>query len=29
MFMKIMMKRIVNAFHIIGQTSIHHDLVRN
>ena len=29
MFMKIMMKRIVNAFHIIGQSEIHFDLVRN
>ena len=29
MFMKIMMKRIVNAFHIIGQNAINHSLVRN
>ena len=29
MFMKIMMKRVINAFRIIGQNSINHSLVRN
>ena len=29
MFMKIIMKRIANAFYIIGRNSINHDLVRN
>ena len=29
MFMKIMMKRVINAFHIIGQNEFHYDLVRN
>ena len=29
MFMKTMMKRIINAFRIIGQNSINNSLVRN
>ena len=29
MFMKIIIKRIVNAFYIIGQNEFHYDLVRN
>ena len=29
MIMKIMLKRVVNAFYLIGQSSIHYSLVKN